>query len=408
MVGEALEQKEVELTNVTRVIGYTSRKRVIVQMQRKLIGTMVLVCSLLLGASSFAEEVGVHIKEYGNAGRLSFGQVTNAAYYRVDWAPTVQGPWSGSWEGFQCVVPTNSGDVVLKVPHFYRVTAILKGYLDRPQEIDVLPGVDNDKLVLVPRGSNTCYPAIDPFSYSAGPAVSFTLDYDLWMGQHPITYSFYQLVSTSITARAYSMNPGYRGGAYPLNPSLTADNHPVTEINWYDALKFCNKLSELKKLAPVYHFENEVFASGEPDPDAIVINELADGFRLPKQLEWEYCARGGLQDKFYPWGDSIDSTYANYFYNLEHTTPVESYPKGISGGIGGPWDLLDVRLYGFAGNVHTILWDQIGDKCVYRANLAAGGNFNASAWNLQCSTRMTIEAQYKVYCLSFRICRSSR
>jgi len=377
-------------------------------MKNNLMGAMVLMCALLLGTSSFAAEVGVQIKEYGNSGRLSFAQVTNAAYYRIDWSSSVQGPWSGSWEGFQCVVATNDNDIVLRVPHFYRVTAILKGYLDRPPVIDVLPSVDNDKLVLVPRGSNTCYPAIDPRNMSTGTPVSFTLDYDLWMGQHAVTYKFYQLVSTSVTARAYTMSEGYRGGAYPLNPSLTADNHPVTCINWYDAIKFCNKLSELLKLAPVYYFENEVFTTGEPNPDEIVINDLADGFRLPNQMEWEYCARGGLQDSLYPWGNDIDSTYANYFYNLEHTTPVGSYPKGISGGMGGAWNLMDVKLYDFGGNVYNLLWDRIGEKTVYRVGLSAGGCFNVSECNLNCSSRSCLEAQYKEVYVGFRICRSSR
>jgi hypothetical protein len=91
-------------------------------MKTNLMGAMVLMCALLLGTSSFAAEVGVQIKEYGNSGRLSFAQVTNAAYYRIDWSSSVQGPWSGSWEGFQCVVATNDNDIVLRVPHFYRAS----------------------------------------------------------------------------------------------------------------------------------------------------------------------------------------------------------------------------------------------------------------------------------------------
>ena len=96
-----------------------------------------------------AQEVGVHIKEYGDSGRLCFGQVTNAAFYRLEWASSAQGPWSGSWEAFHCIVPTNDEDVVLHVPHFYRVTAVLKGYLDRPQVIDPLTNVVKDTLQLI-------------------------------------------------------------------------------------------------------------------------------------------------------------------------------------------------------------------------------------------------------------------
>lgn len=355
-----------------------------------------------------AQEVGVHIKEYGNSGKLSFAPVTNAAYYRVEWSSSAQGPWSGSWEAFHCIVPTNNADVVLHVPHFYRVTAVLKGYLDRPQVIDPVPNVDADKLQLVPRGSNTCHAMTQVNLEPIISDVPFTLDYDLWMGQYEVTYAFYSYVYTSQTSRAYSMNPGYRGGAYPLNPSVTADDHPVTCVNWYDALKFCNKLSELAGLAPVYYCGTEVFTSGEPKADSIVTFDLADGFRLPTQVEWEYCARGGLQGKLYPWGDALDRTYANCFYNVGHTTPAGAYPKGIAGGIGGLWDLADVELYDMGGNVYEHLWDRTGDAVVYRCGLSASCHFNTSSYALKCSERMFTGETYKEVYVGFRVCRSSR
>ncbi len=36
------------------------------------------------------------------------------------------------------------------------------------------------------------------------------------------------------------------------------------------------------------------------------------GKRLSTEVEWEYIARGGLVGKWYPWGDGIDKTKANY------------------------------------------------------------------------------------------------
>ncbi len=50
---------------------------------------------------------------------------------------------------------------------------------------------------------------------------------------------------------------------------------PVTSVNWFDAMEFCRWLSAQWGL-PV---------------------------RLPTEAEWEFAARGGLQEKLYPWGD---------------------------------------------------------------------------------------------------------
>ncbi len=372
----------------------------------------LLTMALILAGigRGIAEEVGVRIKNYGH-GQIAFDQITNAAYYRIEWAPKLKDGWSGSWDQFHCIVPDGSNETIsVSVPQYYRVTAILKGYPGRPAQIDPSSTVNYDELVLIPRGVNTTHHA-NPNSEDGIPLAT-TIDYDLWMGRYEVTYDFYSAVRESTGTVAYVMNKGARGTSktrYGFDASHP--NQPVAEVNWYDALKFCNKLSELNGLSPVYRYKNDVLRSGEPPFDDIEINALSDGFRLPTEKEWEYCARGGLKDPLvlYPWGDSIDPTYAAYYDTVDsETRPVGSYPKGIAGGQGGAWDLLGVELYDMGGNVYEWIWDRTGDPAEYTYHLKCSGSAQTSGPNLRCLSRQFASPSEIIYGTGFRICRSSK
>ena len=98
-------------------------------------------------------------------------------------------------------------------------------------------------------------------------------------------------------------------------------NHPVVHVSWNDAAAYCKWI----------------------------------GRRLPTEAEWEYSARGGLQQGIFPWGDELcpDGKHMSNIWQGEFpshdsaddgyagTCPVDAFPPnayGIYSAIGNVWE----------------------------------------------------------------------
>jgi formylglycine-generating enzyme required for sulfatase activity len=149
-----------------------------------------------------------------------------------------------------------------------------------------------------------------------------------------------------------------------INPSYfpSVSNGPLEMVNWYHALVFCNKLSLLEGLTPVY----KVFGVTDPDIWGPVpttsadiswnlasANWSANGYRLPTEMEWQWAAMGAIDNRWKAFagstGENLIEDYVWYGRNSMATT----HPVGTK----LPNEL---GLYDMSGNVCEWCWDWSG------------------------------------------------
>ena len=106
------------------------------------------------------------------------------------------------------------------------------------------------------------------------------------------------LGETEITQELYVLVMGVE------NYSFFKDNpkNPMENVSWYDALIFCNRLSDIFGLDRYYTIfkDGKIIDTIEKKQNNYLVgmNESSKGFRLPTEWEWEYAAKAKTKLKY--------------------------------------------------------------------------------------------------------------
>jgi formylglycine-generating enzyme required for sulfatase activity len=217
------------------------------------------------------------------------------------------------------------------------------------------------------------------------PVHQITIENDFAVGKYEITRKQYELFIKSFN---YTPELGCETWDLPsFNMDLTKSwtdpdfeqdaDHPVVCVNWHDTQAYVKWLSELTGMK----------------------------YRLLSEAEWEYVARSGSTTR-YSFGDSIDSTKANYGDEFRGTTPTGSYPENQFGlhdmhGNASEW-VADCWIDNYK-NAQTTAVPRTVESCKRR--VFRGGTWHNKGQYLRSAYRYAYIAGFRLSGLGFRVAR---
>lgn len=244
--------------------------------KNRLIKTMAfpVIIAVMLPQATTAAEIVVSLQRNGQIGAVGLEPGTKAS---VEWASSIKGPWSSSWEQLKAVTVRPDGSIQVPVPMFYRVS----GTPANPNPAE---------LAWIPPGSFMMGSPPDeqgreePF-WASETQHEVTLTRGFWMGRYEVTIAQY---------RTYLQKSGDLGGVdwgatscplvnktgFPLkgNNVGQSEEQPMVEVTWYGAVNYCRWLTEREQEA----------------------GRLPSGYEydLPTEAQWEYACRAGTRTRF--------------------------------------------------------------------------------------------------------------
>ena len=111
---------------------------------------------------------------------------------------------------------------------------------------------------------------------------------------HQVSLSDFMMAKYQLTFNEYDSFCEETGRQLPSDEGWGRSDRPVINVNWFDAIYYCNWRSQQEGLLEVYQIKQQQVSP----------NWQANGYRLPTEAEWEYAARGGQQSQGFEYAGS--------------------------------------------------------------------------------------------------------